>query len=506
MLDVRLVVVSFWFGLFSLPSVLYANANDTLADLFIYPVNFDNVKIFDNCGLGKACAGLDGGHAGQDILLDAGTPIKAIADGKIAHYSCRNGYGELLVVINHNLPTKQCLQNGGDSTVCTNKLRSIYGHVRKSEKRDDTELDFSVGDEVKKGDIIGYINDHDIWEAPPAHCSDNTHHNGIGSPHLHFGLGLDHFTEYNAWGYGHLDIFTDGIAFIQKNNIKVHPFISKISGIVWLESDGFGDSVGKVKYLINNNQTNPNEVTPTIWTNSLIQFTLFQPILGFLRLNNPVNIEVYHGNEKLFGEVSFPFRDIKLAVAKYYSKPTTNMWKRGIVSGIGDTGFYGPEKSTSFAAFIKILVNASPNLELSECSAGQRPSAVNSFSNDDFPLYNSTEGPWYCQFYSNSTVNNWIKTLLTINSNTARPSQKIKRKEVAFFLSQALNLNGPVQGSSFSDVDANDSFAFYIELCKLYGIFDGYSDGTFAPDNEINRAELAKVIELAFNPSAYNQP
>jgi len=53
--------------------------------------------------------------------------------------------------------------------------------------------------------------------------------------------------------------------------------------------------------------------------------------------------------------------------------------------------------------------------------------------------------------------------------------------------------------AGFSDVWLTDSKCKAIEYVKTKGIFQGYSDGTFKPDAVINRAEVVKVILLGFN-------
>jgi len=50
----------------------------------------------------------------------------------------------------------------------------------------------------------------------------------------------------------------------------------------------------------------------------------------------------------------------------------------------------------------------------------------------------------------------------------------------------------------FSDLDSSHPFFIPAMFVGYYGIFDGYSDGTFKPDDFINRAETAKVVLAGF--------
>ena len=53
----------------------------------------------------------------------------------------------------------------------------------------------------------------------------------------------------------------------------------------------------------------------------------------------------------------------------------------------------------------------------------------------------------------------------------------------------------------FSDVDADYEYCAAIEWAQSEGIFEGYSDGKFRPNQSINRAEAIKVILEAFGVS-----
>ena len=132
-------------------------------------------------------------HLGEDIKLPEGTPIKAISDGRIVQYEYHTGYASqndgtsIAAVIEHNLgkTVDLSLQVGDKKDVSISKICSIYGHIRKSEKYDGGILPWQVGDYIKKGEIIGYINDDQ--------------HNGDGSEHLHMGIRLTKHADY--WVY-----------------------------------------------------------------------------------------------------------------------------------------------------------------------------------------------------------------------------------------------------------------------------------------------------------------
>lgn len=135
-------------------------------------------------------------HLGEDILLSEGTPIRAIADGRIVQYEFHNGYAtssdgtSIAAVIEHDLGRSVTLglTVGDRKTVTVSKICSIYGHIRKSVTYGGVRLGLQVGDSVHKGDIIGYVNDGA--------------HNGDGGVHLHLGVKLGgHPGRWVYYGY-----------------------------------------------------------------------------------------------------------------------------------------------------------------------------------------------------------------------------------------------------------------------------------------------------------------
>ena len=115
-------------------------------------------------------------HLGEDILLADGTAIRAIGDGRIVWYAAARGYGELAVAIEHDLGRARTFVNAYGRKVTTRHILSIYGHLRRSRTRDGAKLPWRRGDAVRKGQVIGYVND--------------SRHNGEGTEHLHLGIRL----------------------------------------------------------------------------------------------------------------------------------------------------------------------------------------------------------------------------------------------------------------------------------------------------------------------------
>lgn len=85
------------------------------------------------------------------------------------------------------------------------------------------------------------------------------------------------------------------------------------------------------------------------------------------------------------------------------------------------------------------------------------------------------------------------------------PAQNIKRAEFAKIICEAKGwtlLNPSVP--SFSDVSQSHWAYQYIETAKVNGAISGYSDETFRPENDITRAEITKMIAVSAGLSASN--
>lgn len=121
------------------------------------------------------------GHLGEDISSLAETPVRSIANGTIVWYGPSRGYGALAVVIEHTLDEPISLQNGNNEIVTTTHLLSIYGYLRKNKTADGFPLLWEVGQNVHKGEVVGYVNDDDS--------------NGIGREHVHVGIRLESADE-----------------------------------------------------------------------------------------------------------------------------------------------------------------------------------------------------------------------------------------------------------------------------------------------------------------------
>lgn len=117
-----------------------------------------------------------------------------------------------------------------------------------------------------------------------------------------------------------------------------------------------------------------------------------------------------------------------------------------------------------------------------------------------------------CDFTSRSLIENPLtaaekKILNTVSSDTCQPYVckdgttharcAADGTVINYFAPVCLTHGGEAEATSFSDVLPNHPNADAIAYVKAEGIVEGYADGTYRPDQTINRAEFTKIITVA---------
>jgi len=143
-LDESTIDEDFFFGWFGISN----ECTPDIVDCYVYPV-----RLF---------------QAAEDYKRPAGTPVYAMADGRMSFSGPASGYG-WLIIIDHPQAN----------------LYSLYGHLSPSRWKLET------GTEVKRGDLIAFLGDSDenggSEESPVV-------------PHLHFGIRAGQTADYPARG------------------------------------------------------------------------------------------------------------------------------------------------------------------------------------------------------------------------------------------------------------------------------------------------------------------
>lgn len=99
---------------------------------------------------------------------------------------------------------------------------------------------------------------------------------------------------------------------------------------------------------------------------------------------------------------------------------------------------------------------------------------------------------------------NHLKSVGVIDGHpdgTYRPDDRIDRAAFSKIVlnSTDIDFSNYTPTDCFSDVKTTDWFAKYVCIAKNYNIIKGYNDGKFRPGNNINVAESLKIVIEAFD-------
>lgn len=111
--------------------------------------------------------------------------------------------------------------------------------------------------------------------------------------------------------------------------------------------------------------------------------------------------------------------------------------------------------------------------------------------------FNDTEN------HENKEAINYIEENGIVNGyedGSFKPENLINRAEFTKILIEAKLKKNPISSASncFTDIQSTDWFASYICYAKLNGMINGHPDGSFKPANKINLAEASTILSNVF--------
>ena len=220
------------------------------------------------------------------------------------------------------------------------------------------------------------------------------------------------------------------------------------------------------------------------WTDDGI--TLLKETLQ--HLDKSVKIKIVNTDGDEFN-ICYPFIDV--CPDTWYTKPIMTLWKKDIVNGYGGDweGYFRPHKPpASRAEFVTAVVRALENMGYY---------AIEPVTNDPFDDVDMDD--WYAPYIK------FAKDMGIVSGcgdNNFCPNNPITRAEAikiisATFLSDTLDRfeNGEQPPRIFLDVDDPSQWYYpYIYAAEVEDIVDGFKEGYFKPNQDLTRAEMAKVI------------
>ena len=115
-----------------------------------------------------------------------------------------------------------------------------------------------------------------------------------------------------------------------------------------------------------------------------------------------------------------------------------------------------------------------------------------------------TQGDWFYEYVNCLYCRGAISGYA---DGTFRPNSNTTRGQMAkiIVLAYAIDIYIP-NTPTFTDVPADHPFYQYIETAVHNGIVSGYADGTFRPGNNVTRGQLSKIVVIAAGWTLLNPP
>ena len=175
------------------------------------------------------------------------------------------------------------------------------------------------------------------------------------------------------------------------------------------------------------------------------------------------------------------FTDV--ALADYFYEGVSNLVCRGAVSGYADNTFR-PYANATRGQLTKIITLA-----------------------EGWEI-NLSNAPHFSDVQPGSTFYDYIETAVNRGviggyaDGTFRPNANVTRGQIAKIVAQARGWELIAGEHHFSDVAPGSTFHPFVEAAYRHGIISGYSDGTFRPNANATRGQIAKIVHLALTEVA----
>lgn len=192
---------------------------------------------------------------------------------------------------------------------------------------------------------------------------------------------------------------------------------------------------------------------------------------------------IQESTEYKFEQEYIPFKDTDDQY--WFTQYVAPIKESGIISGYKDTngnelGEFGPANNMTVAEILKIALEAS---QLGQGDPNQAPASIKNHWAAGYVVTGKEKG----------------LTLMKHITSTADLDRPVTRAEVLRVLIESFGVTLiPTDAAPFKDTDGHIDQLF-IATAKELGIVNGYDDGTFKPNNPVNRAEVAKIVNLAMS-------
>jgi hypothetical protein len=179
------------------------------------------------------------------------------------------------------------------------------------------------------------------------------------------------------------------------------------------------------------------------------------------------------------------FKDVKGHWAKDYISDLT---QRGVVKGY-DKDNFAPNQPITRAEFTKIALTAF---------------GIQTETPATSPFKDVKTSEWHAPYVYTAMK----KGIITgYQDKTFRSHVPINRAEALKILFTAAGIDSNTEyKANFPDISSKAWYARYINYAAKNGIINGYADGTFGPNNNLTRGEVAKIVSLLLKKNLKQSP
>ncbi|MBI4234727.1 S-layer homology domain-containing protein [Candidatus Peregrinibacteria bacterium] len=432
-----------------------------------------------------------GSHPAVDIKIPDGTPIYAMANGTVIKASNQSsGFGHHIVLQHDNFPKYH-------NKAKFETLYSSYSHMG--------QLLVSEGDVVKKGEQIG-----------------TSGHTGTATtPHLHFQIDTSEAPWHPYWPFSWSEIADAGLSFFEAINngfnqgnaltTTVNPmmYIQKYMDENVTYTDAEDEAEDEDEAVENVKDT--ESLTDTVNNDSGVE-----AVDDDSKVDEEVDEEIViiEPEEPAVKPAALVF-EFDVRSTYYAGKPSEfQINLRDQFGNVFADGFEGEVVVASFSGNFtaeKSIVgtyqfdkSGTLNNGMKMMKVGKDRVKVNYqgevYYSDWFDIAESGSDPGFSDLKASNKYYDAIAYLVEkkvvngYNDGTFKPQNAVNRVESLKFIYEGINERIYGGYLPFNDVDRKAWYGKYLYTAYDKGVVSGYSDGTFKPTQVVNKAEFYKLL------------
>jgi alpha-tubulin suppressor-like RCC1 family protein len=319
-----------------------------------------------------------------------------------------------------------------------------------------------------------------------------------------------------AWGTNWFGQLGDGTTTDRLTPKKIMDGVSRLSAgtmhTLALKTDGSLWAWGTNQYGQLGNKSTDNSFSPIQVMESVIDFSAGEE--HSLAIQSDGTLWAWGRNNQFqLGTLNIDYSYSPIAV----SIPYANIVSISMLTLPTKTSYIIGE--TFEVAGAKLSLNLSDNSSLTTTITSSMVSGFDAYASEFGPqtitvtydVYTTTFQVYLVRFsdvpygHRNYAHINALVVLGIINGysdSTFRPNNTLTRAQAAIMIVRAAGISTEGVSSSFTDVPPTHAAYKFISAAYQAGIINGYSDGTFRPNANVTRAQIAIMVQRAFNVQA----